>query len=127
MSMAAIPASCCARTRRDRGPRFIRSKAQGADARPATRLGMRETAGRCKRIWKAPYRSICMRAAVLLVALLLSLAAPARAADITSAQNVIRSQQQAFARNDAAAAYSYAAPAIQEAFPHAEIFMQMVQ
>jgi hypothetical protein len=68
-----------------------------------------------------------MRAAVLLVALLLSLAAPSRAADITSAQNVIRSQEQAFARNDAAAAYSYAAPAIQEVFPHAEIFMQMVQ
>ena len=68
-----------------------------------------------------------MRAAVLLVALLLSLAAPARAADVASAQNVIRSQEQAFARNDAAAAYSYAAPAIQEVFPHAEIFMQMVQ
>lgn len=68
-----------------------------------------------------------MRAAVLLVALLLSLAAPARAADVASAQNVIRSQEQAFARNDAAAAYSYAAPAIQNIFPHAEIFMQMVQ
>ena len=68
-----------------------------------------------------------MRAAVLLVALLLSLAAPSRAADVASAQNVIRSQEQAFARNDAAAAYSYAAPAIQEVFPHAEIFMQMVQ
>jgi hypothetical protein len=68
-----------------------------------------------------------MRAAVLLVALLLSLAAPSRAADVASAQNVIRSQEQAFARNDAAAAYSYAAPAIQDVFPHAEIFMQMVQ
>lgn len=68
-----------------------------------------------------------MRAAVLLVALLVSLAAPARAADIPSAQKVIRSQEQAFARNDAAAAYSYAAPAIQDIFPHAEIFMQMVQ
>ena len=68
-----------------------------------------------------------MRAVVLLVALLLSLAAPSRAADAASAQNVIRSQEQAFARNDAAAAYSYAAPAIQDVFPHAEIFMQMVQ
>ncbi len=68
-----------------------------------------------------------MRAVVLLVALLVSLAVPARAADVASAQNVIRSQEQAFARNDAAAAYSYAAPAIQEVFPHAEIFMQMVQ
>ena len=68
-----------------------------------------------------------MRAVVLLVAVLLSLAAPARAADVASAQNVIRSQEQAFARNDATAAYSYAAPAIQEVFPQAEIFMQMVQ
>lgn len=68
-----------------------------------------------------------MRATVLLVALLVSFAAPACAADIPSAQNVIRSQEQAFARNDAAAAYSYAAPAIQDIFPHAEIFMQMVQ
>jgi hypothetical protein len=68
-----------------------------------------------------------MRAVVLLVALLLSLAAPAHAADVASAQNVIRAQEQAFARNDAAAAYSHAAPAIREIFPHAEIFMQMVQ
>ena len=68
-----------------------------------------------------------MRAAVLLVALLLSLAAPARAADVAAAQNVIRAQEQAFARNDAAAAYAQAAPAIQQIFPDAEIFMQMVQ
>ena len=68
-----------------------------------------------------------MRAVVLLVALLVSLAAPARAADVASAQNVIRSQEEAFARNDAAAAYSHAAPAIRDIFPHAEIFMQMVQ
>jgi hypothetical protein len=68
-----------------------------------------------------------MRAAVLLVALLLSFAAPARAADVAAAQNVIRAQEQAFARNDAAAAYAQAAPAIQQIFPDAEIFMQMVQ
>src|ERR1700754_1599955 len=68
-----------------------------------------------------------MRAAGVLGALLLPLAAPARAADVAAAQNVIRSQEQAFARGDAAAAYSYAAPALQEIFPHAEIFMQMVQ
>lgn len=68
-----------------------------------------------------------MRTAVLLVAFLLGLAAPAGAAEIDTAQNVIRSQEQAFARNDAAAAYSYAAPAIQEMFVNAEIFMQMVQ
>jgi hypothetical protein len=68
-----------------------------------------------------------MRAVVLLAALLVWLASPARAADVTAAQNVIRSQEQAFARGDAAAAYSHAAPAIREIFPQAEIFMQMVQ
>src|SRR5215470_8727484 len=68
-----------------------------------------------------------MRAVLLLAALLVSLAAPACAADIAAAQDVIRAQEQAFARGDAAAAYSHAAPAIREIFPHAEIFMQMVQ
>jgi hypothetical protein len=68
-----------------------------------------------------------MRAVVLLASLLLALALPVRADDVTAAQNVIRAQEQAFARKDAAAAYSYAAPAIQEIFPDAEIFMQMVQ
>lgn len=68
-----------------------------------------------------------MRAAFLLATLLLSLALPARAADVAAAQNVIRAQEQAFARGDAAAAYSHAAPAIREVFTHAEIFMQMVQ
>ena len=68
-----------------------------------------------------------MRAIVLLVALLVSFAAPGRAADVSAAQNVIRAQEQAFARGDAATAYSHAAPAIREIFPHAEIFMQMVQ
>lgn len=68
-----------------------------------------------------------MRAIVLLLAILLNLASPARAADVAVAQTVIRAQEQAFARGDAAAAYSHAAPAIREIFPHPEIFMQMVQ
>lgn len=68
-----------------------------------------------------------MRAVVLLTALLLCLAAPVRADDVAAAQNVIRAQEQAFARDDAAAAYSYAAPAIREIFPQADIFMRMVQ
>jgi hypothetical protein len=68
-----------------------------------------------------------MRAAVLLVALLVAFATPARAADVAAAQNVIRAQEQAFARGDAATAYSHAAPAIREIFPQADIFMQMVQ
>jgi hypothetical protein len=69
-----------------------------------------------------------MRALFLLAALLLSLAAPARAGDdVAAAQGVIRSQVEAFSRDDAAAAYSYAAPAIQEIFPQADIFMSMVR
>ena len=67
-----------------------------------------------------------MRALVLLVALLI--ASPARAADnVAAAQDVIRSQAEAFGRDDAVAAYSYAAPAIKGIFPQAEIFMSMVQ
>src|SRR6267154_1422467 len=68
------------------------------------------------------------RALFLLAALLISLAAPARAADdVAAAQGVIRSQVEAFSRDDAAAAFSHAAPAIQEIFPHADIFMSMVR
>jgi hypothetical protein len=69
-----------------------------------------------------------VRAFILLVAFLLSLGAPARAGDdVATAQSVIRSQVEAFGRDDAAAAYSYAAPAIHEMFPQADIFMYMVQ
>jgi len=69
-----------------------------------------------------------MRAIVLLAAFLISLAAPACAADdVAAAQNVIRSQTEAFGRDDAASAYSYAAPAIQGMFPQADIFLNMVQ
>ena len=69
-----------------------------------------------------------MRALVLLVGVLIGLAAPACAADdVTAAQDVIRSQEQAFGRDDAATAYSYAAPAIQSIFPDAETFMAMAR
>jgi hypothetical protein len=69
-----------------------------------------------------------MRALVPLVALLLALASPARAADdVAAAQSVIRSQVEALGRDDAAAAYSYAAPAIQDIFPQPDIFMNMVR
>jgi hypothetical protein len=65
---------------------------------------------------------------VLLLALLIGLAAPARAADdVAAAQGVIRSQVEAFSRDDAAAAYSFAAPSIQGVFPEAETFMSMVR
>jgi hypothetical protein len=68
-----------------------------------------------------------MRAIVLLLALILSFARPAAADEIATAQSVIRSQEQAFSHDDAAAAYSYAAPAIQEMFRQPDIFMYMVQ
>jgi hypothetical protein len=68
-----------------------------------------------------------MRAIVLLLALLLGLASPARAGDIVAAQGVIRAQEQAFSRDDAEAAYSHAAPEIRQIFPQADIFMQMVR
>ena len=67
-----------------------------------------------------------MRAIVLLLALLFALPACA-ADDVAAAQSVIRSQEQAFGRDDAQAAYSYAAPAIKQIFPQADIFMMMVQ
>jgi hypothetical protein len=69
-----------------------------------------------------------MRALVLLTAFLLSLASPAGAADhVAAAQSVIRSQVEALGRDDAATAYSFAAPAIQGMFPQADIFMDMVR
>ena len=68
-----------------------------------------------------------MRAIVLLFAVLLGFAAPARADDVSAAQSVIQAQEQAFSRGDAAAAYSHAAPEIKQLFPQADIFLQMVQ
>ena len=68
-----------------------------------------------------------MRAFVLLLAFVLGLSGPARADDVAAAQSVIRAQEQAFSRDDAAAAYSHAAPEIRQLFPQAEIFMQMVR
>jgi hypothetical protein len=69
-----------------------------------------------------------MRALVLLTALLIGLASPVRAADdVAAAQGVIRSQVEAFGRDDAATAYSFAAPSIQGVFPEPETFMSMVR
>src|SRR5262245_16253294 len=67
-----------------------------------------------------------MRIAVLLITLLLGIA-PALADNIAAAQDVIRAQEQAFGRDDAAAAYSYAAPIIKQIFPAPDIFMSMVE
>jgi hypothetical protein len=69
-----------------------------------------------------------MRAFVLFTVLLIGFVQPARADDdVAAAQNVIRSQEQALARDDAATAWSYAAPEIHGLFPQAELFMSMVQ
>ena len=68
-----------------------------------------------------------MRTVALIFLALLALAAPAAADDVAAAQSVIRAQEQALARDDAASAYSYAAPAIHQLFPQAGIFMTMVR
>ena len=69
-----------------------------------------------------------MRLFVLLFAFLVALAAPAVAGDeVATAQTIIRSQVEAFGRDDAAAAYSYASPGIHEMFPQADAFLGMVQ
>ena len=69
-----------------------------------------------------------MRLFALLLAFLVALAPPAVAGDdVATAQTVIRSQVEAFGRDDAAAAYSYASPGIHEMFPQADAFLGMVQ
>ena len=68
-----------------------------------------------------------MRAVVLLLGILLGFTTPVFADDVAAAQSVIRAQEQALGRDDAAAAYSHAAPEIKQLFPQADIFLQMVQ
>jgi hypothetical protein len=69
-----------------------------------------------------------MRTLILLAALFIGFAVPVRAADdVAAAQTVIRAQAEAFGRDDAAAAYGYAAPAIKGLFPQADAFMDMVR
>ena len=69
-----------------------------------------------------------MRIMLPFVLFLSLLAASARAGDdVAAAQSVIRAQEQAFARDDGAAAYAQAAPAVKALFPSVEIFMAMVK
>jgi Domain of unknown function (DUF4864) len=69
-----------------------------------------------------------MRLSALLFAFLVALGSPAVAGDdVAAAQAIIRSQVDAFSRDDAAAAYAYAAPGIREMFPQADAFLDMVQ
>jgi hypothetical protein len=72
--------------------------------------------------------SFVVRALVLLVALFIILTAPARAdEDAAAAQSVIRSQEEAIGRDDAAAAYAFAAPSITSIFRTPEKFTYMVR
>ena len=69
-----------------------------------------------------------MRVFILLIVFLVGLASPVHAADdIAAAQAMIRAQDEAISRDDAAAAYSYAAPVIKQVFTKPEIFMAMVR
>ncbi|MGA8651453.1 MAG: DUF4864 domain-containing protein [Xanthobacteraceae bacterium] len=69
-----------------------------------------------------------MRVLFLLIAVLVGTRALASASeDIVAARSVIRAQEEAFARDDAATAYSFAAPAIQSFYRSPEGFMYMVR
>jgi hypothetical protein len=69
-----------------------------------------------------------MRRFALLFAFLIVCVSPSLAGDdVATAQSIIRSQVDALARDDAAAAYSYAAPSIHERFPQADIFLGIVR
>jgi Domain of unknown function (DUF4864) len=69
-----------------------------------------------------------MRTLVLLIALLIGTIAVARAGDdVAAARSVIKSQEEAFGRDDAAAAYAFAAPGIQSFYRSPEGFMFMVR
>jgi Domain of unknown function (DUF4864) len=68
-----------------------------------------------------------MRTLVLLVALLVSTTFAGAAEDIAAGQAVIRSQERAFGRDDAATAYTFASPYIKGQYSNSEAFMHMVR
>ncbi len=71
---------------------------------------------------------VTMRVLFLLIAVLVGTRVLASASeDIVAARSVIRAQEEAFARDDAATAYSFAAPAIQSFYRSPEGFMYMVR
>lgn len=64
----------------------------------------------------------------MIFCIFLALFAPAQAGDdFSDGQQAIRSQAEAFERDDPGAAFSYAAPSIQQMFRHPDIFMGMVR
>jgi len=64
---------------------------------------------------------------MLLACLIATATMAAGADDVGTAQSIIRSQEQAFARDDAAAAYGFAAPGLQHYFQNPDGFMAMVR
>jgi hypothetical protein len=69
-----------------------------------------------------------MRILALLVAVLaVSILPVAAEEDAAAGQAVIRSQEEAFTRDDAAAAYTWAAPGMKSEFQTPDIFMSMVR
>ena len=70
-----------------------------------------------------------MRTIILVIALLVGLPAAACAGDdgVEAGQSVIRAQEQAFGRDDEAAAYDFAAPSIKSMYRTPDTFMYMVR
>jgi Domain of unknown function (DUF4864) len=68
-----------------------------------------------------------MRILLIVLTALLGLAASAYADDVSEAQAVIHSQEQAMIRDDDAAAYSFAGPPITSMYRDASTFMHMVR
>ena len=69
-----------------------------------------------------------MRMLLLLIALVAGSGVLAFAGeDVAAAQSVIQSQEEAFGRDDAAAAYTFAAPSIKSWYRTPETFMSMVR
>jgi len=84
-------------------------------------------------MWVTQRRHAGIAGVAALAALVASVAmaraggAPVSTADRTAIRRVIGEQLEAFKRHDAKAAFSHAAPAIQELFGNPETFMVMVQ
>jgi Domain of unknown function (DUF4864) len=69
-----------------------------------------------------------MRILALLIGVFIGSILPAAAEeDVAAGQVVIRSQEEAFGRDDAAAAYTFAAPGIKSLFQTPDVFMYMVR
>jgi hypothetical protein len=69
-----------------------------------------------------------LRILVFMIAILMGAGTSVRAGDdVATAQSVIKAQEEAFARDDAATAYSFASPGIQSFYRSPEGFMFMVR